>query len=158
MINKSLAVCSYVVGILFPMYQQACYIVQPRHAYRVSLYGSGHVYCAFLLPFDCTTLSGSLANALCMLLFMELDFLYIVLPHCSLKYSQLFQCYFELLSVSGAYILSRLSFARSQYNTIDNNCGSCRDHLLFVVFVTTAKQSVQVLFVILPIWLGSLVT
>ena len=35
-----------LTGILFPMYQQACYIVQPRTAYRVSLYGFGHVYCA----------------------------------------------------------------------------------------------------------------
>ena len=39
------------------MYQQTCYIVQPRSVYRVSLYGFGHVYCAFLLPLECTTLS-----------------------------------------------------------------------------------------------------
>ena len=33
-------------GTLFPMYRQVCYIVQPRSAYHVSLYGFGHVYCA----------------------------------------------------------------------------------------------------------------
>ena len=51
------------------MYQQACYIVQPRSAYRVSLSGFGHVSRAFLLPFECTTISvrppfGGVANAL----------------------------------------------------------------------------------------------
>ena len=54
----------------------------------------------------------------------------------------------------GAYILSRLSFPRSQYNMIDNNCVSCRDHLLFFVLVTLAKQSVKVLFIILLVSLG----
>ena len=63
-------------------------------------------------------------------------------------------CYFEWLFVIGAYILSRLSFTRSQYIMIDNNCVSCRDHLLFVVLVTLAKQSVKVLFIILLVSLG----
>ena len=64
-------------------------------------------------------------------------------------------CCLELLSVIGACALRHLSFPRSKYHTIDNNHGSCWDHLLFVVFVTIAKQSVKVLFVILLVSLGS---
>ena len=63
-------------------------------------------------------------------------------------------CYLEWLFVIGAYILSRLSCTRSQYITIDNNCVPCRDHLLFVVLVTLAKQSVKMLFIILLVSLG----
>ena len=59
-------------------------------------------------------------------------------------------CYFEWLFVIGAYILSRLSFTRSHYIMIV----SCRDHLLFVVLVTLAKQSVKVLSIILLVSLG----
>ena len=63
-------------------------------------------------------------------------------------------CYLEWLLVIGAYILSRLSYTRSQYIAIDNNCVPCRDHLSFVVLVTLAKQSVKVFFIILPVSLG----
>ena len=63
-------------------------------------------------------------------------------------------CYLEWLFVIGAFILSSLSCTRSQYITIDNNCVPCRDHLLFVVLVTLAKQSVKMLFIILLVSLG----
>ena len=63
-------------------------------------------------------------------------------------------CYFEWLFVSCASLLSRLSFTRSQYIMIHNNCVSCRDHLLFVVLVTLAKQSLKVSFIILLVSLG----
>jgi len=63
-------------------------------------------------------------------------------------------CYFEWLFVIGAYIFGRLSFTRSQYIMIAKNCVSCRDHLLFVVLVTLAKQSVKVVFIILLVSLG----
>ena len=150
-------------GILFPMYQQACYIVQPRSAYRVSLSGFGHVSRAFLLPFECTTISvrppfGGVANAL-----GNSDIAHscswnsaVFILYCPIVFRlQSMLCCLELLSVIGACALSCLSFPRSKYHTIDNNHGSCWDYLLFVVFVTVAKQSVKVLFVILLVSLGS---
>ena len=86
-------------------------------------------------------------------LFKELGYLILYCPIVVRLQSTL--CFLELLPVIGAYALSRLSFARSQYRTIATNYGSCRDHLLFAVFVTIEKQSVKVLFVILPVSLGS---
>ena len=150
-------------GILFPMYQQACYIVQSRSTYRVSLHGFGHVYCAFLLPFECTTLlSAHLLGAWPM---HSVTVILQVIVHktplslyCTASLFVRLQsiiCYLELLSMISAYILSHLSFARSQYRMIDNNGRSCWDHLLFVVFVTIAKQSVKVLFIFLLVLLGS---
>ena len=58
-----------LTGTLFPIYQQACYIVQPRSAYRVSLYGFGHVivrsfYHLSVQPLFVRPPFGGVANAL----------------------------------------------------------------------------------------------